>query len=103
GLIFGSNDPGILMCLDLKTGKIKWQNRSVGKGSMTYADGALYLRSENGPIALVAATGEGYIELGQFDQPDRSTQQAWTHPVVAEGKLFIRDQDLLMCYDLKAR
>jgi outer membrane protein assembly factor BamB len=102
GLIFGSNDPGILMCLDLESGDVKWKNRSVGKGSVTYADGAIYLRSEQGPIALVKATGEKYSELGRFDQPQRSDASAWAHPVVAAGKLFLRDQDLLLCYDVKA-
>lgn len=102
GLLFGSSDPGILACLDLVSGKVKWQNRSVGKGSVTCADGMLILRSEKGPIALVKAQGSKYEELGRFDQPERSTQDAWTHPVVAaDGRLFLRDQDILLCYDLK--
>lgn len=102
GFIFGSNDPGILTCLDLETGKVKWQNRSVGKGSVTCADGMLILRGENGSVALVKAQGNKYEELGRFDQPERSSQQAWTHPVVAaDGRLFLRDQDILQCYDVK--
>jgi outer membrane protein assembly factor BamB len=103
GLLFGSNDPGILTCLDLASGKVKWQNRSVGKGAVTYADGRIYLRSEQGPVALVEATGEAYREHGRFDQPNRSGASAWSHPVVAAGKLFLRDQDVLLCYDVTAR
>ena len=100
GLLFGSNDPGILMCIDLATGKVKWQNRSIGKGSVSYADGKIYLRGENKEIAIVKATGEGYQELGRFEQPDRSSEHAWSHPVIAHGRLFLRDEGLLLCYDL---
>lgn len=101
GLIFGSDDPGVLTCLDLKTGEVQWKNRSVGKGAVTYADGHIYLRSEQGPVALVKATGEGYVESGRFDQPHRSSVSAWSHPVVAAGRLFLRDQDTLLCYELR--
>jgi outer membrane protein assembly factor BamB len=103
GLVFGSSGPGILTCLDLKTGKPKWRNRSVGKGAITYADGRVYLRSEQGTVALVEATGAGYHELGRFDQPERSKSPDYSYPVVAEGKLFLRDQDVLLCYDLRPR
>ena len=101
GFLYGSNDPGILTCLELKTGRAMWKERSVGKGSVTYADGHLYLRSEKGPVALVEATPRGYNEKGRFDQPQRSDRPSWPHPVVAEGKLFLRDQDKLFCYDLR--
>ena len=101
GMLFGSNDPGILMCLDVETGKVKWQNRSIGKGAVTFAEGKIYLRGENSEIALVEATGDEYRELGRFEQPDRSSANAWSHPVVANGCLFLRDQGLLLCYNLK--
>jgi outer membrane protein assembly factor BamB len=100
GLLYGSDDPGILTCLDLETGDVRWQNRSVGKSSVTWADGRLYVRSERGPVALVDAIGSEYHELGKFDQPDRSSSSAWSHPVVAHGRLFLRDQDVLLCYDV---
>jgi outer membrane protein assembly factor BamB len=103
GLLYGSSGPGLLTCLELETGKKKWHNRSVGKGSVTFADGAIYLRSEQGPVALVEANGEKYRELGKFDQPERSDSSAWSHPVVAAGRLFLRDQDVLLCYDVKAK
>ena len=103
GYLYGSNDPGILTCLELLTGKVMWRDRSVGKGSVTYADGHIYLRSESGPVALVEATPEAYREKGRFDQPQRSGANAWPHPVVAAGRLFLRDQDVLLCYDVTAR
>ena len=99
--VYGTNDQS-LICLDLKTGKEVWTERSVGKGSIAYADGHLVVRSERGPVALVEATPTGYKEKGRFNQPDRSRENSWAHPVVIGGKLFLRDQDVLLCYDLKA-
>ena len=102
GYLYGSDDPGILTCLELKTGKLQWKNRSVGKGSLTYADGHLYLRSEQGPMALIEANPKQYIEKGRMQQPFRSDRPAWSHPVVTAGKLFLRDQSNLLVYNLKA-
>lgn len=98
--LYGTNN-GSLMCVDFKTGKVAWEDRSVGKGSVTYADGHLYVRGEGGKVALVEANPDKYVETGRFDQPDRSKQAAWPHPVVANGKLYIRDWDALFCYDVK--
>ena len=103
GYLYGSNDPGLLMCLELESGKVMWKSRSVGKGSIAYADGHLYLRSEEGPVALVEATPEGYREKSRFEQTRRSDWPAWAHPVVADGKLFLRDMNVLQCYDLTRR
>ncbi|QDT42269.1 outer membrane biogenesis protein BamB [Gimesia alba] len=102
GFLYGSSDPGKLTCINLRDGQTVWQNRSVGKGALTCADGHIYMRSEKGPIALVEVNPKAYVEKGQFDQPERSGRPAWPHPVVADGKLFLRDQDLLLCYDVKA-
>ena len=101
GLLFGSSDPGVLTCLDLVSGEVKWQNRSIGKGAVTAADGKISLRGEDKEVALIAATGDEYRELGRFEQPERSGQSAWSHPVVAHGRLFLRDQDVLLCYDVR--
>lgn len=100
GYLYGSNE-GLLTCLDWKTGKVKWEERKPGKGSIAYADGMLYYRNEGGPISLVEANPEKYVERGRFDQPERSRHSAWPHPVIANGKLFIRDQDVLLAYDIK--
>ncbi len=94
-------DNSNLTCLEFKTGKRMWSDRSVGKGSVTYADGKLYCRSERGPVALVEATPTGYTEKGRFEQPERSRAASWPYPVVANGRLYLRDQDVLLCYDVK--
>jgi outer membrane protein assembly factor BamB len=105
GYLYGSFDPGILTCIEFKTGKVMWQERRPGKGSIMYADGRLYCRNEGreGTVYLVEANPKEYVERGQFNPPDRSREQAWPHPVVANGKLYIRDQDVLLCYDVKAK
>jgi len=100
--VYGA-DEGIMKCLDVMTGKVMWQDRSVGKGAVVYVDGKIILRSEQGPLALMDATPDGYHEHGRFEQPDRSGQAAWAHPAVADGKLYLRDQGLLLVYDLKGR
>ena len=99
GYLYGFDD-AVLKCLELKTGNVRWQDRSVGKGSLVYADGMLILRSENGPVALVKATPTAYEETGRFEPP-RSNKPAWPHPVVANGCLFLRDMNQLMCYKVK--
>ncbi len=104
-ILFGEHlygfDEAVLTCMRFTTGKVVWENRSVGKGSIVLADGHLYARSEGGPVALIEATPNGYVEKGRFNQPNRSGQNAWPHPVVAGGRLYLRDQDLLLCYDVK--
>ncbi|HSQ54471.1 MAG TPA: PQQ-binding-like beta-propeller repeat protein [Gemmata sp.] len=105
GYLYGSFDPGILTCLEFKTGKVMWESRGPGKGSITYADGRLYCRNEGreGAVYLVEANPKEYVERGRFNQPERTREQAWTHPVIANGKMYIRDQGLLLCYDVKAK
>lgn len=100
--LYGFNE-STLTCLKFKTGEVMWEDRSVNKGSLGYADGMLYARGERGSVALVEATPSGYVEKGRFDQPDRSGKSAWPHPVIANGRLYLRDQDILLCYDVKAR
>jgi outer membrane protein assembly factor BamB len=102
GYLYGADDPGTLTCLDYKTGEVKWKDRGPGKCSILYADGMLFCRSERGPLTLVEAKPDGYAERGQFDQPDRSETNAWPHPVIADGMLYIRDQDVLLCFDVRA-
>jgi outer membrane protein assembly factor BamB len=101
GYIYGADDPSMLTCLELKTGKVMWEERKAGKGSIAYADGRLYYRDESGPIILVEANPEKYVEHGRFNQPDRSHANAWAHSVIANGRLYIQDQDILLCYDVK--
>ena len=92
---------GALVCMEFKTGAVKWKERGVGKGSLMAADGHLYVRGERGAVALVEATPTGYREKGRFQQPDRSAFPTFCHPVVAGGRLYLRDADVLLCYEVK--
>jgi outer membrane protein assembly factor BamB len=101
--VYGYSDSKGWTCQDFKTGEVKWQDKEkLGKGSIAYADGHFYLRTEDkGVVALIEASPEGYREHGRFDQPSRSKCKAWPHPVIAGGRLYLRDQDVLLCYSLK--
>jgi outer membrane protein assembly factor BamB len=104
----GGNGGGDLVCLDFKTGNLLWDGRDLPgrpapKGSLTLADGRLYYRTEKGTVLLIEPSAKEYLERGRFEQPDRSKEQAWPHPVIANGKLYIRDQDALFCCDVKAK
>lgn len=100
GFLYGCDEER-LTCLDVLSGKVMWQDRSSGKGSITFTDGMLIVRNENGPVTLVEANSERYIEKGQFEQPNRSRRNAWAYPVAANGHLYLRDQETLLCYDLR--
>jgi outer membrane protein assembly factor BamB len=92
----------ILTAMKFDTGEIAWRNRSVGKGSLVYADGRLYCFSENGVMGLVEATPTGYVERGRFRIPQDSLP-TWTHPVVAGGRLYLRDQDTIYAFDVREK
>ena len=104
--LYGSIAAG-LVCLEFQSGKSQWTSRSIGPASLCYADGRLYLHGEtNGDVALVEATTEEYRECGRFtppNLPDRGRSKSWAYPVVANGRLYIRDLGSLWCYDIKAR
>lgn len=111
GALFGANGGnggGYLACLDFKSGEVLWNEkdsdkRRVSKGSVAFADGRIYYRTEEGPVVLIEPSRKEYLERGRFTQPERTDKPAWAHPVVANGKLYIRDQDTLFCYDVKAK
>ncbi len=92
----------ILTAMKFDTGEVAWKDRSVGKGSLVYADGNLYCLSENGVVGLVEATPAGYREKGRFRIPQDSLP-TWTHPVVAGGRLYLRDQDTIYAYDVREK
>ncbi|GIW78343.1 MAG: polyvinyl alcohol dehydrogenase [Gemmatales bacterium] len=100
------DDSGRPQCAEVKTGRIVWrkQDRGPGTGSaaMTYADGHLYVRFQNGVMALVPATPNGYTEVSTFKIPG-SRGRSWAHPVVIGGRLYLREQDTILCYDVKAK
>jgi len=97
----GPERNGRLMCLEFATGKSMWDSACVGNGSLCVADGMLYVRGQNGNVALVEATPAGYKEHGRFSQPDRGKRPAWPYPVVANGCLYLRDLGVLLCYDVR--
>lgn len=101
GYLYGSDDPNILTCLDYKTGEVQWADRSCGKCSLTYADGMLFCRSEDRNVSLVRATPEKFELLGRFQEKQDSGKHSWPHPVIAGGRLYLRDQDELFCYDVR--
>jgi hypothetical protein len=108
--VYGFSDGTGWVCQEFKTGKRVWDGRGkLGKGSLTCADGRLYLYAENdGTCVLIDASPAGWAEAGRFTIPretklDRKSGQIWTHPVVANGRLYLRDQDLLFCFDVQAK
>ena len=91
----------ILTALNFDTGEMVWRNRSVGKGSLIYADGRLYLYGENGTIGLADAAPDAYRERGRFSIPTSTGNPAWSHPIITNGKLIVRDQDNVYAYAVK--
>ncbi|MBL68940.1 MAG: polyvinylalcohol dehydrogenase [Verrucomicrobiales bacterium] len=100
GYVYGSSG-GTLACMDLVTGEEMWRERSAGKGAIVVADGKIILRAEKGPVSLVELNPKAYKEISRFDQPDRTRANAWSHPVVSNGVLYLKDQGLLLAYDLR--
>jgi outer membrane protein assembly factor BamB len=102
--------PGWLACIEMKTGKLVWQAKpgparpraGYGRGSLTCADGCLYVRDANGGVALIAATPKGYLEQGAFKVPDHQEALGATAPVIAGGRLYLRENEVLFCYDIRA-
>ena len=92
----------ILTAMHFDTGKVAWRDRSVGKGSLVFADQRLYLFSEGGTVGLAEANSGQYVEKGRF-QLKTGNLPTWSHPVVSGGKLFLRDQDTLYAYDVAAK
>jgi outer membrane protein assembly factor BamB len=103
--LYGTTNEG-LVAAEFLTGKVEWEAASIGGGSIAYADGHLYIHGENGDMAFVEATPDGYREKGRFTLPDQpkhrdAMEKAWAYPVVANGRLYIRDLSALWCYDIK--
>jgi outer membrane protein assembly factor BamB len=99
---------GLPTCVEFKTGTVVWKEdngagKGTGSGCVTYADGMLYFRYQNGVMALVRASPGGFELAGRFDIPEKSGKASWPHPVVSDGKLYVRDQEKLHCFDVKAK
>jgi outer membrane protein assembly factor BamB len=96
------HNKGFPLCVKLDDGKVAWgkiRNEGQDSAAVSYADGQLYFRYQNGLMVLVGATPEGYEEHGSFMIPDVK-HPSWSHPVIAGGKLFLREQDTLYVYDI---
>jgi outer membrane protein assembly factor BamB len=110
GYLYGFSDGGGWTCMDFKTGEVKWaEKKALHKGAIHYADGQFYLLEEDtGTVALIDASPAGYTEHSRFKLDPQTTQRSpkgkvWTHPTVANGKLYLRDQDLIHCYDVAGK
>ena len=101
GYLYGFNN-SILTCLEFETGKVMWRDRSVGKGSVAYADGHLYVLSEDNVVGLVEASPKGYRETGRFSIADQGWP-SWAHPAISGGRLYLRNQNVLASYELRAK
>jgi outer membrane protein assembly factor BamB len=101
GYLYGFHQ-SILTCLEFATGKMMWRDRSVGKGTVMYADNHLYLMSENNVVGLAEANPSAYKEKGRFRTVDQGFP-SWAHPVISDGKLYVRDQGTLAAYNIRAR
>jgi len=93
----------ILTALAFETGKTMWRDRSVGKGSLIFAYNRLYLYSEDSVVGLADASPEGCRERGRFTLPQQSGLPTWSHPIISDGLLVIRDQDTVYTYNVRAR
>ena len=108
GYLYGHSDNVGWVCMEFATGKLVWREKeALGKGAIAYADGMFYCLSEDdGELVLIDASPAGWQERGRFTlspqtqiRSDRG--KVWVHPVIVGGKLYLRDQDLLYCYDVK--
>lgn len=108
--IYGTEAGAQLVAAEFATGKVSWKAEGLGWSSIAYADGLLYLHGVNGEVALVEATPEGYRERGRFTPPAQPKHQqvggypegAFAYPVIADGRLYIRDLGTLWVFDIKA-
>jgi outer membrane protein assembly factor BamB len=114
--VYGHSEKTGWVCQDFKTGKVAWLERDkleCTSGSITAADGMLYLYSDEGVAVLLSASPKGWEEHGHFEIPQKSKvpemrrgsrgAKIWTQPVIANGRLYLRDQELLFCFDISAK
>lgn len=109
GHLYGHSNSNGWICQEFKTGDIKWQEKRVlGKGCLTYADKRFYCQGEgDGRVVLAELTPEGWKEHGKFTLQPQSQKRSrsgaiWTHPVIANGKMYLRDQELLFCFSVSS-
>jgi outer membrane protein assembly factor BamB len=104
--LYGHADAG-WVCQNFKTGEEVWSHRDFGKGAIACADDMLYCLDErSGAVALIEASPKGWQEHGRFKLDPQSKHRTssgaiWTHPVISHGRLYLRDQEFIYCYDIK--
>ena len=109
GHLYGYSDGRGWTCQNLKSGDVVWDSKKLGKGCVFYADNRLYCLAESsGTVALAGANTAGWKEHGRFKlEPQtelrKRSGRIWTHPVVANGVMYLRDQELLFAFNVKAR
>jgi outer membrane protein assembly factor BamB len=101
GVLYGFNS-NILTAMRFDSGAVLWRNRSVGKGSVAYADKHLYVLGEDAILALVEARADEYREVSRFPLK-QSRYPTWAPPVIADGRLYVRNQDSVMAFDVRAK
>jgi len=99
-----SDDKGTPFCAEFLTGEVKWKKRGSGKNSaaMIAADNRLYILFADGTLVLAKTDPADYEEVSSFKVGD-SERPFWAHPSLVDGKLYIRDQDRIICYDVKVK
>ena len=103
GFLYGTSyayKAGTFMCVDWKTGETKYENKSVGKGSLTWAEGLLYFFSEQGDVLLIRPNPEKYEVISRFSVPEGGEGPTWAHPVICGKRLYLRHGTFLYCYDI---
>ena len=100
-----SDDKGIPFCAELETGKIVWKERGSGRNSacVAAADGHVYVKFADGTVALVKADPAAYQEVSTFQVPGSGDRPSWAHPVIVDGRLYLREGDAILCYDIQAK
>ena len=98
------HNKGFPICVELESGKVAWggdiRNKGTDSANVLYADGRIYYRYQNGVMVLIEASPGGYVEKGTFEIPDVAGP-SWPHLAIADGQLYVREQDTLYCYDLR--
>ena len=101
GYVYSAAKNGMFYCIDIHNGRICWKQRFRSAVSLGCVQGHLLLREEkSGNLTLVEASPEKYTEKGSFIPPQRSDKNAWTYPIVVDNKMFLRDQDTLLQYEI---
>lgn len=103
--IYGdTEDRGVPFCAELLTGEIKWKSRGAGRDSASFvaADGHLYIHFADGTMSLAKASPDAFEEVGHFKLPGGGDRPGWSHPVILDGRLYVREGDVIAAYDLRA-